>query len=170
MGGKVWLPQWAYPRSTLPQDQEHGSIARADHRRGFRRNDTIRMARLHYRIQDRPGGDHAIQIVRADNGDKALHQFTIRQSSQLSHLKDLAMPVSVITGITTRIVPTARIFQLSRDIWISLCISLLLGMSPRRMLKEPTIAKIPPIIPKPPRINGSIKVLTTGLARIKHQR
>jgi hypothetical protein len=35
-------------------------------------------------------------------------------------------------------------------------------------MNAPIIAKIPPIIPKPPRTNGSIKVLTSGLARIKH--
>jgi hypothetical protein len=34
-------------------------------------------------------------------------------------------------------------------------------------MKAPIIVAIPPMIPNTPRINGSGKVLTTGLARIK---
>jgi pimeloyl-ACP methyl ester carboxylesterase len=56
--------------------------------------------------------------LRADNWDKALYEFTIAGNpvNYSGHLKDLAMPVLVITGDDDRIVPAARSIQLSREI------------------------------------------------------
>jgi len=114
-GGPV--PQWALPVMALPQMRQIApllvrSIA------GDLGNETIRMA-WHDPTRIKPEVyDGYRKPLKANNWDKALYEFTIagNPASYSEPLKDLAMPVLVVTGDDDRIVPTAQSIQLSKEI------------------------------------------------------
>lgn len=114
-GGR--FPQWALPLMATPQLRHIGpllvrSIA------GESGNETIQLAwhdpsRIDPRVYDgyrRP--------LTVNNWDKALYEFTIASNpvNYAERLKELAMPVLVVTGDDDRIVPTAQSIQLSMEI------------------------------------------------------
>jgi pimeloyl-ACP methyl ester carboxylesterase len=114
-GGR--LPQWALPVMSLPQ-MRHIAPLLVRNLAGEMGNNTIRMAWHDPSRIDPKVYEGYRKPLRADNWDKALYEFTIAGNpvNYSEHLKDLAMPVLIITGDDDRIVPTAQSIQLSREI------------------------------------------------------
>ena len=116
-GNKGPLPQWAYPLMKLPQTRNMAPLL-VRTIAGDLGNDTIRMA-WHDPTRIKPEVYEGYRRpLKADNWDKALYEFTIAGNpvNYSEHLKDLTMPVLIVTGDDDRIVPTARSIQLSREI------------------------------------------------------
>ena len=115
--GRGGLPQWAQPLMASPQMRNLAPLL-VRTIAGELGNDTIRMA-WHDPSRIKPEVyDGYRKPLKADNWDKALYEFTIARNpvSYSEHLKDLKMPVLVVTGDDDRIVPTAQSIQLSKEI------------------------------------------------------
>ena len=115
-GGRRF-PSWMLPLLKTPQLRRLGpllvrSIA------GDLGNETIRMAWHDPSLIGPQVYDGYRRPLLANNWDRALYEFTIADNpvTDADRLRDLAMPVLVVTGDDDRIVPTESSIQLAKEI------------------------------------------------------
>ncbi|HQA81171.1 MAG TPA: alpha/beta hydrolase [Methanoregulaceae archaeon] len=116
-GQRGGIPSWVFPLLKTPQLRRIGPLL-VRGIAGDLGNETIRLAWHNPSLIDPRIYDGYRRPLYANNWDMALYEFTIAGNpvDYTGRLKELSVPVLVVTGDDDRIVPTESSIQLSKEI------------------------------------------------------